>query len=534
MIKNSIIVLCFSLVTASAHAQYQSKNLVYKSTVGDLEKDRSWFYTVSPDNRFIVLNCGNYRLSKKTTANICYSDISTLRFYDTYEKKLKSIDLSSVFSFSEKNIFAFSFVNGSNLVVAELPADEDFGSSKDLVPTEYKQKIVSINLNAAAIEAQYTSGSGKICTQLGSFASQLVCAQNTFHKSTADSYTRDLDLVFYNSSLSKVIKSVAISKNKSFTMIPQINETEFVTNKSVRPARLLVATEDLGGHMYTTGDSFSIDTKTGDIQLIPELNTVENTRSEVQFVGNYTLSNSAVSLYLIAYYPKYNGPNNPPVKTATQFLILNGKNAVLLNAPQSWGDFKLDSILGVITDKSGLPVVFKSSIEKHDDESSRLSLEKYSLFTADTSTIFRADYDSDHFNSYVAWDDNSESFFLLNGIHSESESGYTISEIQQVDLDGVIVQKNPMSIRQGHLYLNPRSSNPLLVEYDEQGNSLFSTVYTYSAAKRKPVLVDREHFNIPFGYYEAPIFVGEKSLVIVSALFEKTEKQDYSIYYYEY
>ncbi len=536
MIKNSFITILFIVSTTTAFAQSVTKNLVYKSASGGIEKDGNWFYTVSPNGRFIVLGCGNYQLSKKTTANVCGNldnptAFSNLQVYDTYEKKLKSIDLSSVFDDSRK-IFFFTFSQGSNLFLADL--SNDFVTTPDeFIPTDYKQKIVNINLSTSKVESEFVSASGKICTQLGYYADQVVCAQNTFRKTSEDAYVRDLDLVFYDTKLSQVLKSVAISKDKSFTMIPQLNETEFTTDSSSRPNKMLVATEDLGGNLRTTGESFSIELKTGDVNLLPELDT-EKQRSEIRFIGNYNLNNSSVSLYLLTYHSQYNGPNNPPIKDSPQFLILNSKSVTLVDTPRAWGDFNLKSILGVSTNKNGLPVVFKSNRMKISDadDSSQFTIKGYSLFTGDESTILSIDFDDKHFNSYAVWDDSSESFFLLNGVRSESDDdSYSISEIQQVDINGVTFQKTSASVKQGQFYLNPRSSSPILIEYSEDGHSLFSSIFTYSTVKRKMLLIDKESFVIPIGPYSAPIFASDQGIVIVSSLFEN---QDYSIYYYEY
>lgn len=537
MIKKVFILILSVFSTVTVYGQSVTKNLVYKSTSGGFEKDGNWFYTVSPNGRFVVLGCGNYQLSKKSTINICGNedvpfDVSNLQVYDTSEKKLRSINLSSVFTPSTNRAFIFTFSQNSSFVIAELPADFEFDTPDDFVPTEYKQKIANVNLSTSLVEAEFVSTGGQICTQIAYINDQIICAQNTFRKVSEDGYSRDLDLVFYDTKFSRVLKSVAVSKDKSFTMIPQLNETEFVTDRSSRPAKMLVATEDLGGNLHTTGESFSIDLKTGDIQLIPELDT-EKQRSEIRFIGNYNLNNSMVSLYLLAYYPKFDGPDNTPKKDSPQFLILNKKSASLIDAPKAWGDFSLASVLGVRTNNNGLPVVFRSEKLRNENDTSQISIKEYSLFTGDESTILSMKFDEQHFNNYMVWDDNSESFFLLNGVLSESsDESYTISEIQQVDVSGATVQKIAVvPIKQGLFYLNPRSSNPVLIEYSDNGAALFSSIFVYSAVKRKMLLIDRENFTVPVGAYNAPIFANDKGVVILSTIFDK---QDYSIYHYEY
>lgn len=531
------------LSAASAYAQNVSKNLVSRFSSDGYEKDISWVYTASPDGRFIVLGCGNSPFSKKTNVNICNPDISNLQVYDTYEKRIKSIDLSSTFSFPRSKYFAYTFARGSNLVIAELPFDWDTDTIENFALAEYRQKIVNINLNTSLIESEYNSSVGKFCTQLAYFDSQIVCAQNSYRKTAEDTYLNDLDLVFFDTQLSKVIKSTAISKNKSFPMMPQINDTEFVATKSVNPSRKLVISEDLGDNIYTTGDSFSIDAKNGNVQLLPELDSTLNSTAKyssiVHFVGNFSLNGSVSTLYLISYHSKYNSQDNPPFKTTSQFLAINAKNSTLIDVPKSWGDFNLSHILGVSSDKDGFPIVFRLIKKTHEDESSQLYIKKYSLLTGDESIVFSADYSVEynkiHFNSGVLWDEASETFFLLNGVRFKStDDGYEISEIQQVNADGVSIQKTSIFMH-GIFYLNPRSSNQVVVEYnEEEGEGLFGGLYSYSAVKRKAILIDKEKFSIKFGDYNAPLVISEKGMVLVSVSSDNSGNYDYSIYYYEY
>lgn len=529
MIKKTFIAILFIVSTATSYAQNVTKNLVYRSTIGDFEKDRSWFHTVSPNGRFIVLGCGEFMLSKISRANVCETDISRLQVYDTYEKQLKSIDLSSVFPPSNK-YFIFTFNQPSNFVIADLAAIPGSDDQDESILAKNKQKIANVNLVTGMVEAEIVLADGRVCTQLGQFVGQIACAQNTFRETSPDTYVRDLDLVFYDGKFSRVLKSVGISKDKSFTMMPQLNDFEFVTDRSSRPTRKLVATEDLGGGLHTTGESFSIDLKTGDVQLIPALDT-EVLRSDIRFVGNYSLNNSTASLYMLSYYSKFNGPETTPIKYNPQFLIINKDSVALVDAPKSWGDINFSSVLGVSTGKNGLPAVFKSHKEKlsSEDDSSQFTIKEYSLFTGDESTILSTHFDDDHFNWSVIWDDNSESFFLLNG--GKSEENYTISEIHQVDVTGLTLQKTPASIKQGQFYLNPRSSSPILTEYSEDGRSLFSSILAYSTVKRKTIFIDKENFSVSIEDYNTPIFVSEKGVVIVSVSFDD---QNYSIYYYEY
>lgn len=536
MLKSLFAFSFFFLSVVSVSAQNVSKNLVYSSAVHDIEDDPAWLHTVSPDGRYIVLGCGNYLLSKITHSNICFSRIENLQVYDTAEKKLSQVDLSSVFTFTKKTTFAFTFAGGSSLIIAELPYSNDFDVPENLQMFQFQQKIINVNLSTMGIVAEQTFAPGKVCTQLGYFASQVACAQNSFQDDRKGSFLNELSIVFYDANLKKVFRSFSVSKDKTFVMIPPLTDREAVEDRSVKPAVLLIASENLGSNFHTTGNSFRIDSKTGHTQVLPEIDNGQKRISEIKFIGNYQYQGQT-SLYLIKYDPRFID-GEPPVRVdePSQLLAVGATNAFIANAPTTWsGNFY--EILGVAPDANGLPQILTMTRKSFEDESSQLTIKGYSILSGKESDLFSFEYTSKlnqvHYNVGVLWDDHSESFYLLNGYDPDADADidaedYRIAEIHQVSLDGSTIQRAIVK-KDGVFYLNPRSSHPILLEYSENGASEFKAVYAFSPVKRRALLIDQENVNIYLGAYIAPLFVNDKGLVVISA-----QKQGYAIYYYEY